>query len=72
MPSQCLNSAVVDRSYYLAPASFADVIEEVIAHCKLGRDDLLFRRRSLKNTPRDICIFLAKKRGSMHENTSHI
>ena len=45
---------------YLAPASLTDVIEEVIAHCQLGRDALSCRV-TVKNTPRDICMYLARE-----------
>ena len=60
MPSQCLSAPIVDQSYYLAPASLTDVIEEVIAHCQLGRDALSCRV-TVKNTPRDICMYLARE-----------
>ena len=60
LPSQCLSASTVDQSYYLAPAGLTDVIEEVVARCQLGRGALSCRVR-VKNTTRDICMYLARE-----------
>ena len=65
MPNQCLNRPLVERSHYLVLASLEDVINEVMVHYQIGREALLSCRRSVKNMPRDVCMFLAREEAYM-------
>ena len=68
-PSRCLERPYVDRSFYLAPASFANVLNEVMDHYKIGREAMLFCKPSVRNMARDVGMFLAKEEAfiKLHE-----
>jgi len=58
-------ASVVDRSFYLAPASIADVLNEVMEHYKVGREAMLSCKPSVRNRPRDVGMFLAREEAHM-------
>ena len=63
--SRCLKRPVVDRSYYLAPASLAEIINVVMEHYGVGSDTLLSSRAKVRNIPRDVCMFLSRTEACM-------
>jgi len=63
--SRCLNRSIVDRSYYLVPASLTDILNEVIMHYQISREKLLSCRTTVKNIPRDVCMFIAREEACM-------
>jgi len=55
-------NATSRRSIILSgPAGLAEIIEAVMGHHGVGQGMLLSRRAKVRNTPRDVCIFLARK-----------
>jgi putative transposase len=66
--SLCLEKPFVDRSFKLTPASFAEVTKEVALHYRVGQEDLFSRIGNLRNTPRDVCMFLARNEACMKIN----
>lgn len=60
-PSQCLNKPLVENSHYLLRPSLDDVINQVLAQYQTGREVLLISSRTVKNIPRDVCMFLARE-----------
>lgn len=63
--SQCLERPEIDKEFYLGPASLQEIIKHVCNHYNVEISALFQSRPTVKNIPRDACMFLAREEACM-------